>query len=208
LGDAGVTPETEAGNQLAGIDIRVSNHWFGAPLAFYVNGTAEDEAGGFPSKYMVQGGIEGSGYIRSRWSYRWFLEVASNSCDALKSTPVYNCAYNNELYQTGYRYYGRVVGHGAENDARIGSLGVILNSVEATTWQFLFRMGDLNRGGDPDFRNTLTPTPQEIVSADIRFGMSTRFGRFEIGAGYEEIDDAASGIKTDDFRGFLSWTSP
>jgi hypothetical protein len=46
------------------------------------------------------------------------------------------------------------------------------------------------------------------VSADIRFGTSTRFGRIEIGAGYEEIDDAASGIKTDDFRGFLSWTSP
>jgi hypothetical protein len=207
-GDEGVTPENEPSNQLAGIDIRVSNRWFGTPMAVYVNGTAEDEAGGFPSRYMMQGGIEGSGYIRSRWSYRWFAEYAYNALDVLKSDPIFDLAYNHGTYQTGYRYYGRVVGHGAENDARIASLGVILTNTEATTWELLLRAGDLNRERVFDERNTLTPTPQEIVSADIRFGTSTRFGRIEIGAGYEEIDDAASGIKTDDFRGFLSWTSP
>jgi hypothetical protein len=157
---------------------------------------------------MMQGGIEGSGYIRSRWSYRWFAEYAYNALDVLKSDPIFDLAYNHGTYQTGYRYYGRVVGHGAENDARIASLGVILTNTEATTWELLLRAGDLNRERVFDERNTLTPTPQEIVSADIRFGTSTRFGRIEIGAGYEEIDDAASGIKTDDFRGFLSWTSP
>ncbi|HEY5643160.1 MAG TPA: capsule assembly Wzi family protein, partial [Woeseiaceae bacterium] len=190
-GDEGVTPENEPSNQLAGIDIRVSNRWFGTPMAVYVNGTAEDEAGGFPSRYMMQGGIEGSGYIRSRWSYRWFAEYAYNALDVLKSDPIFDLAYNHGTYQTGYRYYGRVVGHGAENDARIASLGVILTNTEATTWELLLRAGDLNRERVFDERNTLTPTPQEIVSADIRFGTSTRFGRIEIGAGYEEIDDAA-----------------
>jgi hypothetical protein len=87
-------------------------------------------------------------------------------------------------------------------------VGVILANTNATTWQFLFRAGDLNRGGAPDVRNTLTETPQEIMSIDIRFGTSTRFGRIEIGAGYEEIDDEISGLKTDDTRAFLSWTSP
>jgi hypothetical protein len=208
-GDAGVTPETEAGNQLAGIDIRVSNTWFGTPMALYVNGTAEDEAGGFPSRYLVQGGIEGSGYIRSRWSYRWFAEYADNTVNALDSEPQFDLAYNHpEIYQTGYRYYGRVVGHGADNDARVTSLGIVLTNTEATTWEFLFRAGDLNRERLPDERNSLTPTAQEIVSADIRFGISTRFGRVEIGAGYEEIDDKVSGLKTDDTRAFLSWTSP
>jgi hypothetical protein len=157
---------------------------------------------------MVQGGVEGSGYIRNRWSYRWFAEVASNSCNALDSQPGYNCAYNHITYETGYRYRGRVIGHGAESDARIGSLGIILTSTESTTWQFLFRTGDLNRGGGPDLRHTLTPTPQEIMSADIQFGTSTRFGRFALGVGYQEIDDETSGLKTDDARAFLSWTSP
>jgi hypothetical protein len=187
----------------------VSNTWFGTPMALYVNGTAEDEAGGFPSRYLVQGGIEGSGYIRSRWSYRWFAEYADNTVNALDSEPQFDLAYNHpEIYQTGYRYYGRVVGHGADNDARVTSLGIVLTNTEATTWEFLFRAGDLNRERLPDERNSLTPTAQEIVSADIRFGISTRFGRVEIGAGYEEIDDKVSGLKTDDTRAFLSWTSP
>jgi hypothetical protein len=173
-GDEGVTPENEPSNQLAGIDIRVSNRWFGTPMAVYVNGTAEDEAGGFPSRYMMQGGIEGSGYIRSRWSYRWFAEYAYNALDVLKSDPIFDLAYNHGTYQTGYRYYGRVVGHGAENDARIASLGVILTNTEATTWELLLRAGDLNRERVFDERNTLTPTPQEIVSADIRFGTHRR----------------------------------
>ena len=209
--DDGGTLEDDPSNQQAEIDIRVSNQWFGTPMAIYVSGTAQDEAGGLPSTWMGQAGIESSGYIRNRWSYRWFLEFASNSCDALKSTVRFNCAYDHVVYETGYRYRGRVIGHGAEADARVGSAGIILTNAEATTWQFLFRAGDLNRDGLPvprNLRNTLTPTPQEIASADIRFGTSTHYGRIEIGIGYEEIDDAASGIKTDDTRAYVSWTSP
>jgi hypothetical protein len=126
----------------------------------------------------------------------------------LKSNQRFNCAYNHFLYRTGYRYYGRVVGHGAENDARIASLGIILTDTNATTGQVLFRAGDLNRGGAPDVRNTLTSTPQELVSADIQIGTTTRFGRFEVGLGYEEIDDQVTGLKADDTRAFLSWSSP
>jgi hypothetical protein len=203
--------ENNPANQVAAVDFRWTNLWFGTPLTFYAIGTAEDEAGGFPSRYMVQGGLEGSGYIRNRWSYRWFAEVASNSCNALDSPVGFNCAYNHITYETGYRYRGRVIGHGAEEDARIGSLGIVFSNSEATTWQFLVRLGDLNRDGlanERNLRNTVTPTPQELMSADIQFGTSTRFGRFEIGVGYEEIDDEASGLKTDDTRAFLSWTSP
>jgi hypothetical protein len=206
--DDGGGPEGDPSNQQAEVDIRVTNHWFGTPVAFYVSGTAQDEADGLPSTWMAQGGIESSGYIRSRWSYRWFLEFSSNSCDALKSNQRFNCAYNHFLYRTGYRYYGRVVGHGAENDARIASLGIILTDTNATTGQVLFRAGDLNRGGAPDVRNTLTSTPQELVSADIQIGTTTRFGRFEVGLGYEEIDDQVTGLKADDTRAFLSWSSP
>jgi hypothetical protein len=206
--DGGADPQDDPSNQQAEIDIRVSNQWFGTPMAFYASGTAQDEAGGLPSVWMAQGGIEASGFIRSRWSYRWFVELAYNACDALKSEQRFNCAYNHTIYRTGYRYRERVIGHGAENDARIVSLGLVLANTDASTWQFLLRSGDLNRGGLPDARNTLTPTPQEIMSADIQFGTVTRLGRFEFGLGYEEIDDAASGLGADDFRAFLSWASP
>jgi len=207
LADDGTTAESEPGNQLAGFDIRWANLWFGVPVSVYGQGTAEDEAGGFPSRYLVQGGLEASGYIRSRWSYRWFAEVALNSCDALGSPVLYGCAYEHGIYDSGYRYYGRVIGHGAEADARIGSLGVILTSTESTTWQILFRSGDLNLKG-ASRGNTLAATEQEINSADIQFGTTTRFGRVEVGAGFQRLKDAMTGEKTEDSRGYLSWTSP
>ena len=121
--DDGANPQDDPSNQQAEIDIRVSNHWFGTPMAFYASGTAQDEAGGLPSVWMAQAGLEVSGYIRNRWSYRWYIEGAYNACDALKSDQRFNCAYNHSIYETGYRYYGRVIGHGAENDARIATLG-------------------------------------------------------------------------------------
>jgi hypothetical protein len=209
--DQDPTGQSEPGNQLAGFDMRWTNMWFGVPLSIYAQATAEDEAGGFPSRYMAQGGIEGSGYIRSRWSYRWYAEYAANTCDALKSEVLYDCAYAHYIYRSGYHYYNRVIGHGAESDAKIGSVGIVLTNNEATTWQILLRYGDLNVGNNPRpplTPNRLTPTPQKIASADIQFGTFTRIGRFEIGVGYEEIDDEASGLKTDDTRAFLSWTSP
>ena len=107
IGDAGIGPENEPGNQLAGFDFRWSNTWFGTPMAFYAQIIGEDEAGGFPSRYMGMGGVELTAWSKfGGTSYRWFAEVASVSCDAFKSTPSYNCAYNHSIYQTGYRYRG------------------------------------------------------------------------------------------------------
>jgi len=179
VGDAGTTPENEPGNQLAGFDMRWSNMWFGQPSAFYAQAIGEDEAGGFPSRYLGQLGIETSGYFRNRWSYRWYAEWAGTSCDVIKSEVLYNCAYNNTIYQTGYRYRGRVVGHGSEND----------------------------RGGGPDLRNTLTPTPLEISSIDLTHSRSLGRGRLEIGVGYEQIEDTLTGEDSNDARGFISWRS-
>jgi hypothetical protein len=201
------TRSSEPGNQLAGFDIRWTNMWFGVPLSFYAQATAEDEAGGFPSRYMALGGIDSSGYIRSRWSYRWYAEITANSCDALKSPVLYGCAYEHGIYDSGYRYYGRVVGHGAEADARIGSLGIVLTNTDATSWQFLFRYGDLNRLGTSR-GNTLTATEQQLASADVQFGTSTRLGRFELGAGFQRLEDPTAGTKTEDTRAFFAWTSP
>jgi hypothetical protein len=125
----------------------------------------------------------------------------------LQSPVLYGCAYEHFIYESGYRYYGRVIGHGAEADAAVGSLGIVLTNTEATTWQFLFRYGDLNKKG-ASRGNTLTATEQELASADIQFGTTTRFGRFELGVGFQQLEDAVSGAQTEDTRAFLSWTSP
>lgn len=207
VGDAGTTPENEPGNQLAGVDVRWTNSWFGRPLSFYGQLIGEDEAGGFPSRYMLQLGVDTSGFFRNRWSYRWYAELAGTSCDFI-SDDIWNCAYNHGIYKTGYRYRGRVVGHAAENDSQIFTSGLVLVSNENKQWQALLRIGDLNRGGNPDARNTLTPTPLDIVSFDLMHSRSLgSFGWLDIGLGYERIDDSLSNQDSKDVRGFLTWRS-
>jgi hypothetical protein len=208
VGDAGTTPENEPGNQLGGFDIRWSNMWFGQPSAFYAQAIGEDEAGGFPSRYMGMVGIETSGYIRNRWSYRWYAEWAGTSCDVIKSEVRYNCAYNHGIYETGYRYHGRVVGHGTENDSRVVSMGFVLVSLENTQWHLLIRDGTLNKDGGLDIRNTLTPSPLELSSIDLTHSRQLgKIGWLDIGIGYERLEDGLTGEESNDARGFITWRS-
>jgi hypothetical protein len=206
LGDDGATFENEPSNQLAGFDFRWSNLWFGQPMAFYAQAIGEDEAGGFPSRYLGQLGIETSGFFRNRWSYRWFAEWAGTSCDIVKSEPGFGCAYNHTTYETGYRFRGRAIGHGAEGDAQIVSSGLIFVRDDETRWSVMLRTGDLNRGA-PDDRNTLTPIPLELSSIDLTYGRSLSWGRLEIGAGYERLKDPLTGEDLGDSRAFVTWRS-
>jgi len=205
-GDAGTTPENEPGNQLAGFDLRWSNTWLGQPSAFYAQAIGEDEAGGFPSRYLGQLGIETSGYFRDRWSYRWYAELAGTSCDFIKDD-IWNCAYNHGIYETGYRYRGRAIGHGAESDSRIVSTGIVLVSTEDIQWHAVLRLGDLNRAGELDARNTLTATALELSSIDLTHSRDLGNGRLQLGIGYEQLKDPATGVDNGDTRAFVSWRS-
>ena len=207
VGDAGIDAGNQPGNQLAGIDVRWAGTVFAKPIGVYGQFIGEDEAGGLPSRYLGQLGLELSGMLGSRWSYRWFGEFAGTSCKFHRSTEIFNCAYNHGIYKTGYRYRGRVVGHAADNDSRIISLGLLLFDDQDTQWHALVRYAALNRGGTPDARNSLTPTRQEVVSLDLTHRRAFTYGRIEIGLGIERRDDVSSGETRNDGRAFLQWRS-
>jgi hypothetical protein len=207
IGDAGTTVENEPGNQMAGFDVRWTNMWLGTPISFYGQMIGEDEAGGFPSRYLAQFGVELTGITRGQYSYRFFAEVAGTSCDVVKGTVLYGCGYRQGIYQSGYTYEGRIIGHGLDNDARVLSAGVMVVSSEGNTWHVLGRLGDLNRvGTDPD--HSVAVVPQEMASIDIQHSRYTKIGRFDIGIGFERREIMATGVNTRDGRGFIRWTSP
>lgn len=207
-GDEGIDEDNEPGNQLAGIDLRWSLAGFGWPVAVYGQFTGEDEAGGFPSRYMGLGGIDAYGTLGSRWSWRWYGEGVYTKCNFYQSDEGdFNCAYNHSIYQTGYRYRGRAVGHGSDNDTLMATMGLLLINREETQWQGLIRYGQLNRGGAPDSRNSLTPTRQTLLSLDLLYSRVFRFGVFDVGAGVEQLDDDASDDSTTDGRAYLQWRS-
>jgi hypothetical protein len=204
-GDDGIGAANEPGNQLAGLDFRWSPT--ALPLAFYGQFIGEDEAGGFPSRYLGQVGVEAGGQWGDAWSYRWFGEYADTSCGFYESDDNFNCAYNHGIYSTGYRYRGRVIGHGSDNDARIFSSGFLLVDSDETRWQASVRYGDLNRGGTPDAGNTLTATRQELFSVDLTHSRTFRYGVVEIGAGLERIDDTVSSTSDNTGRVHIQWRS-
>ena len=91
VGDAGITRANEPGNQMGGFDARWTTLWLGTPVSLYGQMIGEDEAGGFPSRYLAQFGIEGSGVTHGRKSYRWFAEIAGTSCDFVSRRSVQLC---------------------------------------------------------------------------------------------------------------------
>ncbi len=206
-GDAGVDEDNEPGNQLAGVDFRWSLAGFGWPLGLYGQFIGEDEAGGFPSRYLALGGMDASGTVGDRWSWRGYAEVAYTKCNFYESDDGFNCAYNHGIYQTGYRYRGRSVGHGADNDSLLLTAGLFLIDRDETQWHALLRYGELNRGGAPDDRNSLTPTLQTVISVDLMHSRVFRFGVIELGAGFEQLDDEATGISDTSGRAYLHWRS-
>ncbi len=205
IGDAGTDADNEPGNQMAGVDARWTTFWFGTPVSLYGQMIGEDEAGGFPSRYLGQFGIEGSAITRGQNSYRWFAEVAGTSCDVVKSTVLYGCAYRQRIYRS-YTYEGRIIGHGLDNDALVYSVGAVVVSEAGNSWQVLGRFGDLNRvGSDPD--HSVALVPQELASLDIKYSRNSRIGRFDIGVGFERREILATSANKNDTRGFLQWTS-
>jgi hypothetical protein len=206
-GDDDIEVDNEPGNQLAGVDLRWVPGFLGGRFGVYGQFIGEDEAGGFPSRWMGQFGADWTAYLAGRWSARFFAEFSGTTCQFYEESERFNCAYNHSIYRTGYRYRARSIGHGADNDARLVTLGGLIVDRNDTRWNAFLRYGRLNRGGGPDPNNTLTPTPQSLASIDVAHSRVLGFGTLEVGAGYEWIDDDASGEDTGDARLYLQWHS-
>ena len=205
-----VTPEDEPGNQLGGIDIRWSLPKQ-IPLAVYMQWIGEDGRGGGGAigSWMRQLGIEYWGIIGDL-SHRTHIEVSDSMCregGSGFSGRKPDCAYEHGIYQTGYRYNNRSIGHPADGDSLSYSIGSTLVQSAGHTWNATLRYMEINREGQPNSRHTLSPTPQERFDVQLTHERDTRFGRFYVGFGYERVDDELSGQSDSDFSGFFQWSS-
>ncbi len=101
----------EANNQIAGLDVSFLLPLGDNPLlrsvTFYSDAAGEDEAGGFPSKWSYQLGLQLSDILRTgrtdvRFEYADTHEVL----------------YLHSIYASGYTYKDRLIGHHVGPDAR------------------------------------------------------------------------------------------
>lgn len=68
------------------------------------------------------------------------------------------------------------------------------------------RVADLNRGGAPDPENKVASVPKDLINIELTYAQPLAGGRAEIGVGYDEVEDSATGRSDSSTRVFLQWT--
>ena len=200
-----VSVPDEPGNQLGGFDIR----WRlpgDIPVATYIQWIGEDGRGGGGAigAWLRQFGVEHWGTLGSL-NHRTHAEVADTTCREGGlgfSGDVPNCAYAHSIYQSGFRYRGRSIGHSTDGDSRSYSIGSTLVQSAGHSWNISLRYMEINRSGTPDLLHSLFPSVQEILDVQLSHQRSTEFGRFYFGIGFEDGDASESEVS-----GFVKWSS-
>ena len=135
----------EPGNQLAGIDLRCKV--FDAPIALYGQLVGEDEDKFLPNCLMFQYGIEGWKNLGNS-TIRIFAEYVDLTSYWWTGAPrTRNISYGHHIYSDGFRYRGRPVGHWADQDSEILSIGGVLQRDNGIGWGTILRTGNLNEDG-------------------------------------------------------------
>jgi hypothetical protein len=195
----GVASEKQPGNQMAGYDMRLRSPWKRLPLAFYTQWIGEDEAGGLPSKFIGQFGLETWGSSRfGGWRMR--AEYTGTACNFTRQDSEYNCAYRHPIYPQGYAYRGRIIGDSMDNDSRRYTLAGLLNLSNGDLFSLTLRRLELNRDGGA---HAISDVPLDVDNVELRYSRGLGASTVSIGIGYEDPAtrvDSSSGV-----HGFLSW---
>ncbi|HET9475002.1 MAG TPA: capsule assembly Wzi family protein [Steroidobacteraceae bacterium] len=190
--------EDQPGNQMAGYDMRLRSPWHALPLVFYTQWIGEDEAGGLPSKFIGQFGLEtwgsaGMGGWRARFEY------ADTACNFSREEPEFGCAYRNAIYPQGYAYRGRIIGHSMDNDSRMYTLGGLLTRANGDVLSVTLRRVELNRDGGG---HAISDVPVDLDNVELRYSRGLGAGKISAGIGYA---DSAIRPEASSLHGFVDW---
>lgn len=121
-GDIALDGSNEPGNQQASIDVRYNFELAQLSHAIYFQFTGEDEAGGLPSRGIVQLGLESSFMYRDI-QHRLILEAIDTASESY-SQARFNYSYEHDIYKSGYRFRQRSIGASVDNDSRYITLAM------------------------------------------------------------------------------------
>lgn len=199
IADAAGTPSADQpGNQMAGYDLRLNSPWRAVPVAFYTQWIGEDEAGGLPSKFLGQFGLEtwGSSALGG-WRVR--AEYTDTACNFTRKQPQYHCAYVNGLYPQGYTYRGRTIGSSMDGDSRMMSVAGQLSRADGSVLSLSLRKIELNRDGGP---HPISTVRVDLDNVEFRYSRPLWAGKLSVGVGYLDPEFQPDSSR---LRGFLIW---
>jgi hypothetical protein len=198
--EEGDDPNEEPGNQTAGYDVRVRSPWKALPVAFHTQWIGEDEAGGLPSKFLGQFGLEFWGST-PLGGYLLRAEYADTACMFNNPAPQFNCAYRHNIYPQGYAYRGRIIGHALDNDSRMTSVAALLTRPNGDVFSLEVRRAQLNRDGTGN--HSISEVPADLDNVELRYSKNLAIGKVSVGLGYDDWSEAV--VAASDVRGYLRW---
>jgi len=101
-----------AGDQRAGLDVKLTLPFRLQPLQLYAEADGEDEAGGLPTKWAYVTGI----YLPRLLNLERIGFRAEYATDHVPGYP--NVWYRHHIYTAGYTYEGRIIGHHMGTDSK------------------------------------------------------------------------------------------
>ena len=190
----------QPGNQMAGYDMRLRSPWRALPLVFYTQWIGEDEAGGLPSKFIGQFGLETWGSSRD-WA-------AGGCAPNTPTRPAISRARRRNstaptgtrIYPQGYAYRGRIIGHSMDNDSRMYTLAGLLTRPNGDVLSLTVRRVELNRDGG---EHAISDVPLDLDNVELRYSRGLGVGKISVGVGYDDPRrpaDSSSGV-----HGFVIW---
>ena len=202
--------KTDSGYNLSGFDFRSSHHIKNFPFVLYGQIIGE----GISDNHLGLFGLETWGPINDfdqLESYRVFLEAASTSCEFYKNDDSkYGCAYHDSLYPDGYRYKGVNIGHSADGDALVLTLGGIIVAQNSQLIKSSLSLGKLNRGSNYLYK--VSQNNNDFFKFDLGyefdlFWFDIPLGSFDVGLGLDVMKDKVNNTTQKDLRIYVSYSN-
>ena len=202
--------KTDSGYNLSGFDFRSSHHIKNFPFALYGQIIGE----GISDNHLGLFGLETWGPINNfdqLESYRVFLEAASTSCEFYNNDDSkYGCAYHDSLYPDGYRYKGVNIGHSADGDALVLTLGGIIVAQNSQLIKSSLSLGKLNRGSNYLYK--VSQNNNDFFKFDLGyefdlFWFDIPLGSFDVGLGLDVMKDKVNNTTQKDPRIYVSYSN-
>ena len=202
--------KTDSGYNLSGFDFRSSHHIKNFPFVLYGQIIGE----GISDNHLGLFGLETWGPINDFGqleSYRVFLEAASTSCEFYNNDDSkYGCAYHDSLYPDGYRYKGVNIGHSADGDALVLTLGGIIVAQNSQLIKSSLSLGKLNRGSNYLYK--VSQNNNDFFKFDLGyefdlFWFDIPLGSFDVGLGLDVMKDKVNNTTQKDPRIYVSYSN-
>ncbi|MAR89399.1 MAG: hypothetical protein CML06_00750 [Pseudomonadales bacterium] len=192
--EGGFDQSNEPGNQLGGLDWRLSGTLFGnTGVGFYGQWIGEDESNFQPSRFTMLMGLDAS-LIGPNLHQRFYLELADTTAEGFKGSASDrpNYAYEHSIYRSGYRYRNRAIGAATDNDSRMVTLAHDLFVGDDHQFSWSVSRVELNRDGtdaNAPGGNTLSRNRRtDLWLADARYSILINPWQLTLGLDYQSED--------------------